>query len=247
MKKVSRALQKLSKTKIGAYGIVRSFFCALVASAHWAPISQRAPIRKKRAGRFVFRVILSEPRVASRTFGRRAMRRASKSARPSADAGSENGNRNLAKRNVTFVSQDNENPFQIPSSLSLLGFVSARFTCLPETSTPLRSAQDDTENKTVTHNPVGADVLGGPQNRTPFYHRSASLPLGGYLPPRRGGPWSSRKTKRPSATVRLRFRKTLTQETMRSSTSPSSSHRAQKSRRRACRIRSQTDNKPSRA
>ena len=53
-------------------------------------------------GRFVFRVILSEPRVASRTFGRRAMRRASKSARPSADAGSENGNRNLAKRNVTF-------------------------------------------------------------------------------------------------------------------------------------------------
>ena len=37
------------------------------------------------------------------------------------------------------VSQGDENPLQIPSSLSLLGFVSARFPCLPETSTPLRS------------------------------------------------------------------------------------------------------------
>ena len=122
------------------------------------------------------------------------MRRASKSARPSADAGSENGNRNLAKRNVTFVSQDNENPFQIPSSLSLLGFVSARFTCLPETSTPLRSAQDDTENETVTHHPVGADVHGGPQNRTAFYHRSSTLPRNGYTSPRRGRhPWRPAK------------------------------------------------------
>ena len=98
------------------------------------------------------------------------MRRASKSARPSADAGSGNGNRNLAKRNVTFVSQDNENPFQIPSSLSLLGFVSARFTCLPETSTPLRSAQDDTENKTVTHTPVGTGLPHCPFRGGFLYH-----------------------------------------------------------------------------
>ena len=94
----------------------------------------------------------------------------------------------LRNKMLHFVSQGDENPFQIPSSLSLLGFVSARFTCLPETSTPLRSAQDDTENEAVTHNPVGADIHGGPQNRTAFYHRSASLPLGGYLPPRRDRP-----------------------------------------------------------
>ena len=59
----------------------------------------------------------------------------------------------LRNKMLHFVSQGDETPFQIPSSLSLLGFVSARFTCLPETSTPLRSAQDDTENKTITHTP----------------------------------------------------------------------------------------------
>ena len=48
----------------------------------------------------------------------------------------------LSQTNVTFISKNSKTCFEIPSSLSLLGLLRS-FHSTTQTSTPLRSAQDD--------------------------------------------------------------------------------------------------------